>query len=116
MLGDNEYTEEELDGLNTWFQLEHEKLPTSPFKFYFIKLKSGSDEAVELFMDPNRTLRGIGSSLEALPGVTEQSRVTTTIIGHERTLKARMMYAVAAVDAQDDSVSITSHKAKPASG
>ena len=28
MLSDNEYTEEELDGLNSWFQLEHEKLPS----------------------------------------------------------------------------------------
>ena len=116
MLGDDEYTEEELDGLNTWFQLEHEKLPTSPFTFYFTKLKSGSEEAVELFMDPVPTLRGLGPSLGALPGVDAETRVTTTIFGHERTLKARLMYIVVAVDSQDNSAAITSHKAKPSSG
>lgn len=115
MLSDDEYTERELDGLNTWFRLEHEKLPDWPFTFYFAKFKSGSDELTELVMDPLNSLSGGGPAGEALqlPGVKPETKITTTLFGHERTLKARMMYAVAAVDDQDGSVSLTGHKAAP---
>lgn len=115
MLSDEEYTERELDGLNQWFQIEHDKLPEWPFSFYFAKFKSGSDELIELVMDPLNTLLGGGPAGEALklPGMNESSKITTTLFGHERTLKARMMYAVAAVDDQDHSVSLTGHKAAP---
>jgi hypothetical protein len=116
MLDDSEYTPEELDGLNTWFQLEHDKLPTWPFTFHFVKLKSGSEELTELIMDPVKTLRGNGPALAALPGVNAETTVTTTIFGHERTLTARLMYAVATVDSQSNSVALTTHKAKDKPG
>ena len=118
MLSDNEYTEEELDGLNSWFQLEHEKLPSSPFTFFFAKFISGSDELTELILDPLTSLRGEGPAGENLKllAVNADTRINTTIFGHERTLKARLMYAMATVDSQDGSVSLTTHKAKPNSG
>jgi hypothetical protein len=116
VLNDDEYTEEELDGLNTWFQLTHEKLPQEPFTFYFAKLKSGSEETKELFADPKAVLR---SGHEALPALSEQNAligedtlVTTTIFGHDRTLKARLVYVMVAVDGQDNSASMTSHKSR----
>ena len=113
MLDDSEYTEQELAGLNEWFQLENDRLPQEPFTFCFIKLKSGSPELIELVMEPLETLLGNGS-LPALPGVTGESRITTTLFRHDRGLKARLMYFKAAVDSQDDSVSMTGHKARPA--
>jgi hypothetical protein len=118
MLSDDEYTDEELDGLNTWFQLEHEKLPSSPFTFFFAKFKSGTDELTELMLDPLATLQGRGPAgdMLGLSAVNGETRINTTIFGHERTLKARMMYAMATVDSQDNSVSLTTHKAKPNSG
>ena len=115
MNGDEEYTDEELDGLNTWIPLTHDLLPEWPFKFYFAKLKSGSAELDELMKDPQAVLRG---GHELLPPLSEQNelvgldtKVTTTIFAHDRTLKARMVYTVVAVDAQDNSASMTTHKA-----
>ena len=116
-MSDDYYSEEELDGLNTWFHLEHEKLPSSPFTFFYAKFKSGTDELTELIMDPLTTLTGKGPAGEALQlsAVNSETRINTTIFGHERTLRVRMMYAVAAVDSQDNSVSLTTHKAAPGS-
>ena len=79
MLDDSEYTARELDGLNEWFQLHDDLLPEEPFTFHIIKLKSGSPELVELVMDPLGALLGNGH-YPALPGVTEESQITTTII------------------------------------
>ena len=115
MLDDSEYTEQELDGLNEWFQVSHQLLPEEPFTFHFIKLKSDSPELVDLIMEPLETLLG-SRSLPALPGVTEESHITTTLFRHDRSLKARLMYFKAAVDSQDGSVSMTGHKAKERSG
>jgi hypothetical protein len=113
--GDEDYTDQELEGLNTWIPLTHDLLPEWPFKFYFAKLKSGSPELDELMKDPQAVLRG---GHESLPPLSEQNelvgvdtKVTTTIFAHDRTLKARMVYTVVAVDAQDNSASMTTHKA-----
>jgi hypothetical protein len=113
-LDDSNYTEQELDNLNHWIPLTHGQLPDWPFRLYFVKLKSGSDEARELFEDPKAAmLEGAG----ALPALAEQddalngdTKVTTTIFGHDRTLKLRLILAVAAVDTTDHSVSMTSYK------
>jgi hypothetical protein len=115
MLDDSEYTERELDGLNEWFQLQHPLLPEEPFTFHIIKVKSGSPELVELVMDPLTTLQGEGS-LPALPGVTGESQITTTLMRHDRGLGARLMYFQAVVDDTDNSVAITGHKAKDRPG
>jgi hypothetical protein len=107
---ENLYTPEELAGINEWHRLEHPNLPTEPFTFYFAKLRSGSVEAEELFMDPRRALLGSVDGFPSLEGVDSETRITTTIFGHERTLRLRMILAVAAVDSTDNSVSLTSHK------
>jgi hypothetical protein len=107
---ENLYSEEELAGINEWHVLEHPNLPSEPFKFYFAKLKSGSPEAEELFMDPRQALLGSVDGFSALEGVNSETRITTTIFGHDRTLRLRMILAVAAVDSTDNSVSLTSHK------
>ena len=59
---------------------------------------------------------GNASHAPTLPGVTEESQITTTLIRHDRGLGARLMYFQAVVDSQDGSVSLTTHKAKPNSG
>ena len=115
MSDESDYTEEELDGENEWFQLQHERLPEDPFKFYFIKLRSGERELEDLIMEPLETLRG-ERSLPSLEGVTIDSHITTTLFRHDRTLKARLMYIQVAVDSQDNSVSMTGHKAKDKPG
>jgi hypothetical protein len=110
MLDDSFYTDQELAGLNEWIQIENDRLPQDPFTFWFIKLKSSSPELIDLVMEPLATLLG-NRSLPALPGVTGESRITTTLFRHDRGLKARLMYFKAAVDSQDGSVSMTGHKA-----
>ena len=111
MSDESEYTELELAGLNEWHQLHHDVLPEDPFKFHFIKLLSGSQELTDLIMDPLESLLG-RKGLPHLDGVTEESRITTTLHRHDRTLLARLMYFQAAVDSEDNSVSLTGHKAK----
>ena len=115
MNGDEDYTEEELAGLNTWIPWTNDLLPDWPFTFYFAKLKSGSPELNELIADPKAVLQGGYESLPALSErnelIADLTKVTTTIFGHERGLKARMAYAVVAIDAQDNSASMTTYKA-----
>ena len=111
MSDESKYTELELAGLNEWHQLQHDLLPEDPFKFHFMKLRSGSQELRDLIMDPLETLLG-RKSLSALEGVTEESRITTTLHRHDRTLLARLMYFNAAVDSEDNSVTLTGHKAR----
>lgn len=112
MLDDDQYTEEELDELNTWLPLVHDKLPNWPFRFYFAKLKSGSPESNELNLDPRKVLLEGTGSLAALTdeAITSETQITTTIFRHDRSLNLRLRVAIVAVDSQDNSVSMTSHK------
>lgn len=105
------YADQDPRSFNQWFPLEHEHLVGAPFTFSFVKLKSGSPEAIELFMDPRSALRGRLESLPALEGVDEDTRITTTIVGHERTLRVRLIYMLASRDAQNNSVALLSNKA-----
>ena len=79
MSDESKYTELELAGLNEWHQLHNDLLPEDPFKFHFMKLRSGSQELRDLIMDPLETLLG-RRALPALEGVTEESRITTTLL------------------------------------
>jgi hypothetical protein len=108
------YADEDPESFNEWFPLEHEHLATLPFKLWFCKLKSNEREINELMMDPLSALLGKteGLLLKPLPGVAENSRVTTTLFGHERTLRLRAILAIASVDEQDSSVSIMTNKQK----
>ena len=110
MLDDSEYTAGELASLNEWFQLHDDLLPEEPFTFHIIKLKSGSPELIEFVMDPLNSMIGNGS-LPPVPGVTEESQITTTLLRHDRGLGARLMYFQAVVDSTDNSVAVTGHKA-----
>lgn len=115
MNADEDYTEEELAGLNTWIPLTNDLLPEWPFKFYFAKLKSSSPELDALIKDPKAVLQDGYESLHALSEQNELvaglSTVTTTIFRHDRTLNARLVYMLVAVDAQDSSASMSSYKA-----
>lgn len=115
MNGDEEYTDEELAEENTWIPLTNDLLPDWPFKFYFAKLQSSSDELKELIADPKEVLQNGYGELPALSAqnnlIGPATKVTTTIFSHDRTLKARLVYMVVAVDAQDKSASMTSYKA-----
>ena len=111
MLDDSHYTARELERLNEWFQLHDDLLPEEPFTFHIIKLKSDSPELVDLVMEPLQALLG-QRSIPGLPGVTEESHITTTLMRHDRGLGARLMYFQAVVDSTDNSVAITGHKAK----
>ena len=115
MNGEEDYTEEELAEENTWIALTHDLLPDWPFKFYFAKLRSDSDELTELIKDPKEVLQHGYGELGALSDqnslIGPATRVNTTIFSHDRTLKARLVYMVVAVDEQDKSVSMTSYKA-----
>jgi hypothetical protein len=113
-LDDENYTERELDGLNTWIPLTHGKLPDWPFRLYFVKLKSGSPEADELFKDPKEVLLRGFESLRPLAeqddALNEDTKVTTIIFGHDRTLKLRLILSMVAVDQTDHSASMSSYK------
>ena len=109
MSDEGDYTAEELDGMNHWWPLEHEKLTSGPIKFYFAKFMSGSTESNELVMDPRSALTNPQGALK-LEGVTGDTKITSTIFHHERTLNLRLRVVVAAVDPQDDSVELTSYK------
>jgi hypothetical protein len=115
LLGDEHYTDRELDGLNTWIPLTDDRLPDDNFMFYYAKFKSGSPELTELFLDPKAVLLDGFGSLPALrtqnDWINEDTRINTTIFRHDRSLKLRFLITIAAVDQQDNSVSMTSHKA-----
>ncbi|HEX5578858.1 MAG TPA: hypothetical protein VFY43_04250 [Candidatus Limnocylindria bacterium] len=113
MLDDSYYTDEELDGLNTWFQLVHEKLPSDPFKWYFAKVKSGSPEIQRLITEPRVALTEGAESLAPLEemGIDKTTTITTTIFAHHRGLNARLAYFMVAVDSTNNSASITTYKA-----
>lgn len=110
---DDPYAGHDPDSWNHWYPLEHDQLAESPFSIYFMKLQSGSDELDAFIREPRSALRGDVENLGALPGVTEDSVITTTIAHHDRGLNLSAMYAVAVVDSQDDSVAVTTFKHRP---
>lgn len=111
--GDDPYAGQDPESFNKWFPIEHEGLTGLPFKLYFCKLQSGSEEVIELLMDPLNALRSNTTRLAPLPGVDEHTRVTTTIFGHHRTLRLRAILFSATYDEQNNSLSLTSHKQRP---
>ena len=105
------YADEPPESFNNWFPIEHEFLTTSPFKFYWCKLKSDSNEIKELVMDPIPALRGKEElALGGLPGVQDDFRVTTTLFDHERSLRFKAIWAVASVNEQEKTVSLSTNK------
>jgi hypothetical protein len=111
--GDDPYANDDPASFNTWFPLEHQHLDTLPFKVYFCKLKSNSAEVQEMLMDPRNAMRGALETLAPIPGVDEETKVTTTLVRHDRTMRFRAVLFVATYDEQDNSLSLTSHKQLP---
>ena len=120
-MADNQDTYEDLnpETFGQWFQLEHSELANLPFRLYFTKFASGTPESTEFILDPGNALRG-GAQNVGTQGIAKlpldlrpDARITTAIVGHERTLKLRAILALVTVDDQDGSVHITSHKQKP---
>ena len=120
MTDEQDYSDLNPDSFGKWFRLDDPELANLPFRFYFTKFASGSDESREFFLDPGNALRG-GAQNIGTHGIApldepiaENTPITTTILGHERTLKLRAILALVTVDDQDGgSVHITSHKQKP---
>ena len=108
------YPGQDLATFNQWFPIEHDLFKGFPFRMHICKLESGRPPINELVMDPRSALQGRGESgLPALPGVDDETRITTTIVGHERSLRIRAILLVAVSDDQDNSVHISSHKQYP---
>jgi hypothetical protein len=105
------YAGQDPETFNQWFPIEHNLFTGLGFRLHICKLVSGAQPIRDFVMDPRRTLLGEGEGgLPALPGVDTETRVTTTIIGHERTLLFRAILFVAVSDDQDNSVSVSSYK------
>ena len=108
------YPGQDPETFNQWFEITHDLFKGIPFKMHIAKLESGQQPIRDLVMDPLPTLQGKGEAGLALEGVTDKTRVTTTIHDHERSLNLRAILLVAVTDLQDDgSVAISSHKQKP---
>ena len=112
--GDDPYANDDPASFNEWFPLQGDYLDELPFMLFYCKLNSNSQQAEELLFDPLNALRGNSENLAALPvELNENSRVTTTLVQHNRTMRFRAILFVATYDEQDQSVSLTSHKQLP---
>ncbi|HEX3219864.1 MAG TPA: hypothetical protein VHU77_07555 [Candidatus Limnocylindria bacterium] len=114
---DDPYANDDPRSFNEWFPLHGDYLDELPFRLFYCKLKSNSPQAEELLFDPLKALRGNSETLlPALPvELNDDSRVTTTLVQHNRTMRFRAILFVATYDDQDQSVSLTSHKQLPGS-
>ena len=112
--GDDPYASDDPRSFNDWFSLQGDFLDELPFRLFYCKLKSNSPQAEELLFDPLNALRGGAAGLGKLPvDLDDDSRITTTLVGHDRTMRFRAILFVATYDEQDKSVSLTSHKQRP---
>jgi hypothetical protein len=112
--GDDPYASDDPRSFNDWFSLQGDYLDELPFRLFYCKLKSNSPQAEALLFDPLNTLRGGAEGLARLPvELNDDSKVTTTLVQHNRTMRFRAILFVATYDEQDKSVSLTSHKQLP---
>jgi len=112
--GDDPYAGDTPESFNEWFPLQGDYLDELPFRLFYCKLKSNSPQAEGLLFDPLGALRGDAPGLKALDvELDANSKVTTTLVQHDRTMRFRAILFVATYDEQDKSVSLTSHKQKP---
>jgi hypothetical protein len=92
---------------NVWVELgarnpdDQPILDFAPMNRYTKKLKSSSPEADLLIHTPLTALLA-----DRIPGVTEESRVTTTVLHHERGLRKRIIRATISVEASTGDVSM----------
>lgn len=109
--GDNredlDYSPHEEDTFNAWVELgaldpkQQRVLDHSPMHRFTKKMKSSSEEAEEFIHEPLKVLLADG-----IPGVREDSRVTSTIVHHERGLKKHIIRATVNVERSTGDVAI----------
>lgn len=102
-----DYSPHDEASFNRWAELgamdreQQAVIEHSPMRRFTIKLKSSSPEAEEIIHQPLQVL------LEhKVPGVTEESRITTIVLHHERGLNYRIIRATANVEQSTGDVSL----------
>jgi hypothetical protein len=100
-----DYGPHEEGTFNVWVELgarnpdDQGILEFAPMNRYTKKLKSSSPEADALIHNPLETLLA-----DRIPGVTPESRITTTVLHHERGLRKRIIRASISVEASTGDV------------
>ncbi len=62
-----------------------------PFRMWFYRVKSSSPDSERFIHDPRATMVGV------VPGVTTESKVTTLVVNHEKTLYYTQLRTIAVV-------------------
>lgn len=94
-----DYAPHEEDTFNIWVELgaldrdQQRFLDHDPARRFIIKVKSSSPEAEDLIHEPLAFLLK-----REVPGVTPESRITSTFLRHERGYRRRIIRAAATVD------------------
>ncbi|HEX7225463.1 MAG TPA: hypothetical protein VF367_07780 [Candidatus Limnocylindria bacterium] len=102
-----DYGPHEDDTFNVWIEFgarddtEARYLEHSPSRTFILKAKSSSDEAEQLLHEPLDALLAA-----EIPGVTPASRITSTVLHHERGLRYRIIRAKATVEQSSGDVHI----------
>ncbi len=102
-----DYGPHEEDTFNVWIEMgairnnEQRFLDHSPSRTYILKAKSSTPEAEQLIHEPLDALLAA-----EIPGVTQDSRITSTVVHHERGLRFRIIRAKATVEQSSGDVHI----------
>ena len=81
-------------------------LDVVPFGLWYYGVKSSSPDSEQFIHDPLAAMVGV------LPGVTEESRVTTLVINHDKTLYYTQLHSLAVVG-PDGNVTLVQVKQAP---
>jgi hypothetical protein len=114
MKGDEPASEE----MPQWVRIGEEvpELRDAPFRLYFRAFSSSSAAANAFIRDPRGSLSGqTGEGFEdvepaPIEGVGPETRISTFVINHHRTLARRIIYTTATVADDDDVVGVTIYK------
>jgi hypothetical protein len=107
-----DYSEEELASFGTWVELgalnpeQQRFLDHGLSRRWERREQSGSEWVIEVIKDPVSMLR----ESPELEGITETSKITTTILHHERGLKRRVIVMTATVEQHSGDVSLVVDK------
>lgn len=102
-----DYSPHDEASFNRWVELgalepeQQSVIEHSPMKRFTVKFKSSSPEAEAIIHQPLDVLLEHG-----VAGVTEESRITTIVLHHERGLNFRVIRATANVEQSSGDVSL----------
>lgn len=102
-----DYSPHDEASFNVWVELgalDPEQQPFiehAPMRRFIIKFKSSSPEAEAIIHQPLRVLID-----HEVPGVTEESRITTVVLHHERGLNKKIIRATVSVEQSSGDVSM----------